>query len=62
MKLLFAVFISVAVLLGAIFLPWAQLIFGTVTLGRDVLLVSAAFSMAVPLVASVFRLFEKKKD
>ena len=53
MKLVGAVAVSLITVIGAIYLPHAQLIFGTVALTGKAFLVTAAFSAAVPILASI---------
>ncbi len=60
-KLLFAAIISFAVVFVAIYLPYAQIIFDTVALSGKLLLVSTAFSAAIPFISS-FTMLGKKKE
>ncbi len=60
-KLILAVAISFIIVLAAIYLPYAQLVFGTVALSKKMLLITAAFSAAIPLMAS-FSFLGKKKE
>ncbi len=53
MKLVGAVIISLGAVLTAVYLPWAQLVFGTVALDKKLFLITLLFSAAVPLLASI---------
>lgn len=60
MKLVAAVIISLAVMLCAIYLPSVQVIFDTAPLTRTPLLISLAFSFAVPVLSGLSSLLSKK--
>ncbi|MGN0621208.1 MAG: cation-translocating P-type ATPase [Porcipelethomonas sp.] len=61
MKLVVSVLISLSVLLAAIYIPSVQLIFNTAELGRTPLLISLAFSFAVPVLSGLFSLTHRRK-
>lgn len=54
-KLIFAVLISFAVLAAAILVPQLQTVFQTVTLSSNEILTALGFSIAVPLISSIFK-------
>lgn len=56
MKLVFAVLISLAILIAAVAVPQFQVIFQTVPLSEKQLLSSIGFSAAIPLISAIFRL------
>ena len=60
-KLLLAVIFSFVVVFAAIYLPYAQLIFGTVAISSQILLISLAFSAAIPFISS-FTFLGKRKE
>ena len=60
-KLLLAVVFSFVVVFAAIYLPYAQLIFGTVAISSQILLISLAFSAAIPFISS-FTFLGKRKE
>ena len=59
-KLVFAVVVSLAVVLAAIYFPPAQLIFNTVSLPLKIICTSFGFSAAIPIIAS-FGTIRKKQ-
>lgn len=61
-KLILAVFASALVIAAAIYLPALQLVFSTLPLNQEQLLVSAGFSAAVPFFCSIIGLFRKKRN
>ena len=60
LKLIGAVMISFAVLMAAVFLPFVQRIFSTVSLGREPLLISLGFALAVPVISGIGMAFSRK--
>lgn len=54
-KLIMAVLFSAAVIFAAIYLPWLQVIFGTVPLNSQQLLISFGFAVFAPLLQCVLR-------
>ncbi len=60
-KLIGAVLVSVSVLIGAIYIPFAQNIFSTVALEKRPLLISLAFSIAVPVMSGIVLAFSRKR-
>ena len=61
MKLVGAVAVSLITVIGAIYLPHAQLIFGTVALTGKAFLVTTAFSAAVPILSSLIGTGKREK-
>ncbi|HNX64373.1 MAG TPA: cation-translocating P-type ATPase [Oscillospiraceae bacterium] len=59
-KLILAVLASAAIMLAAIYFPPLQLVFGTVPLSGIQVLIASGFSLAIPLVVSIFT--GRKKD
>ncbi len=53
-KLLLAVLVSLLCILAALYVPVLQVVFSTVALGRQSLLIATGFSFAVPLLAGLF--------
>ncbi len=53
MKLVIAVILSLIVVIAAVYLQPAQLIFGTVSLSKKILFTSIGFSAAIPLISSI---------
>ncbi len=58
-KLIGAVIVSAALLAATIWLPQAQVIFGTAALSGNILWQALAFSFAVPIVSSILQFFRK---
>lgn len=54
-KLILAVLVSLAVIFAAIYLPFMQVVFSTVSLTSQQLLIAAAFAMAAPLGQCLFK-------
>jgi len=60
-KLILAVAASLFALISAIYFPPLQLVFSTVALNRTQFLAALAFSIAVPILNSIFSIFTFKK-
>lgn len=60
LKLIGAVLLSFAVLMAAIFLPFVQRVFSTVPLGREPMLISLGFALAVPVISGIGMALTKK--
>ena len=61
MYLIGAVLISALLLILTIWLPQAQVIFGTAGISGEILRQSLGFAFAVPVISSIFRLGRKKE-
>ncbi len=59
-KLILAVLVSLAVLAAAVYIPLVQVVFSTVALAKRPLLISLAFSVAVPIISSIGMAFSHK--
>lgn len=61
-KLILAVAVSLAVLLGAIYIPAIQAVFGTVALASKMMLTALVFAFAVPVMAGLGSLMVGKRN